>query len=98
MKKGFRDRGIDTVFLDTNVNGLPDDGAATILRNNATLENGVDITSANTCGFCNREMSTTGGGQVVRLTNPTNILMDINVNTAGSISILTSKDGGTTWS
>jgi prepilin-type N-terminal cleavage/methylation domain-containing protein len=51
-----------TVFLDTNVNGLPDDGAATILRNNATLENGVDITSANTCGFNNRGMSTTGGG------------------------------------
>jgi prepilin-type N-terminal cleavage/methylation domain-containing protein len=87
-----------TVFLDTNVNGLPDDGTATILRNNVTLENGVDITWANTCGFNNRGMSTTGGGQVVRLTNPTNILMDINVTSAGSISILTSKDGGTTWS
>ena len=85
-----------TVFLDPNGNGIPDDGAANIIRNNATLENGVDITAANTCGFNNRGMSTTGTPQI-RLTNPTNIIMRIDVTTAGSISILTSKDNGVTW-
>jgi len=60
------------------------------------LENGVDITAANTCGFNNRGMSTTGTPQI-RLTNPTNIIMRIDVTTAGSISILTSKDNGVTW-
>jgi len=87
-----------TVFLDNNLNGLPDDGASTILRNNATLENSVDITAANTCGFNNRGLRTTAQTQVVRLTNPTNIIMRIDVNTAGGISIFTSKDGGVTWS
>ena len=86
-----------TVFLDSNGNGIPDDGAANIIRNNATLESGVNITAANTCGFNNRGMSTTGTPQV-RMTNPTNIIMRIDVTTAGGISILTSKDGGVTWS
>jgi len=85
-----------TVFLDSNGNGIPDDGAANIIRNNTTLESGVNITAANTCGFNNRGMSTTGTPQV-RLTNPTNIIMRIDVTTAGCISILTSKDGGVTW-
>lgn len=85
-----------TVFLDLNGNGIPDDGPANIIRNNATLENGVNITAANTCGFNNRGMSITGTPQV-RLTNPTNIIMRIDVNTAGGISILTSKDNGVTW-
>jgi len=85
-----------TVFLDLNGNGIPDDGTANIIRNNATLENGVNITAANTCGFNNRGMSITGTPQV-RLTNPTNIIMRIDVNTAGGISILTSKDNGVTW-
>ena len=89
-----------TVFLDTNVNGLPDDGPATILRNNATLEKGVDITAANNCGFNNRGMLPASIASPVQvfLTNPTNIIMRIDVNTAGGISILTSKDGGVTWS
>ena len=89
-----------TVFLDLNGNGNPDDGAATILKNNATLENGVDITAANTCGFNNRGMLPTGIAPPVQvdLTNPTNLIMRINVNTTGSISILTSRDGGVTWS
>jgi prepilin-type N-terminal cleavage/methylation domain-containing protein len=86
-----------TVFLDLNGNGNPDDGAATILRNNATLENGVSITAANTCGFNNRGLFTAGPGQI-RFTNPTNLIMRIDVNTAGGISILMSKDGGVTWS
>lgn len=75
-----------TVFLDNNGNGLPDDGAATILRNNATLENGVIITAANTCGFNNRGMFTAGPGGVT-LTNPTGLVMGINVNIAGGIGI-----------
>ena len=86
-----------TVFLDNNKNGLPDDGAGTILRNNATIENAVDITAANTCGFNNRGLRTTAQTQVVRLTNPTGIIMRIDVNTAGGISIFMSKDGGATW-
>ena len=85
-----------TVFLDSNGNGIPDEPAANIIRNNTTLESGVNITAANTCGFNNRGMSTAGTPQV-RLTNPTNIIMRIDVTTAGCISILTSKDGGVTW-
>jgi prepilin-type N-terminal cleavage/methylation domain-containing protein len=85
------------IFLDdVNPNGIYD-GGETILRNNTTLENDVDITAANTCGFNNRGLRTTALTQVVRLTNPTNIIMRIDVNTAGGISILTSKDGGVTW-
>ena len=90
----------DTYFVfldDVTANGLYEP-AETILRNNVTLENGVDITVGNTFGFNNRGMSTTGTAQVVRLTNPTNIIMRIDVTSAGSISILTSKDGGATWS
>jgi prepilin-type N-terminal cleavage/methylation domain-containing protein len=86
-----------TVFLDLDNDGVQDDGPTTIIRNNASLENGVDITAANNCGFNNRGMSTTGAPQI-RLTNPTNIIMLIDVTTAGNISILTSKDGGATWS
>ena len=86
-----------TVFLDNNLNGLPDDGAATILRNNATLENAIDITAANTCSFNSRGLRTTAQTQVVWLTNPTGIIERIDVNTAGSISIVMSKDGGATW-
>jgi prepilin-type N-terminal cleavage/methylation domain-containing protein len=88
-----------TVFLDNNLNGVSDDGPASILRNNATLENGVDITAANTCGFNNRGMLPASIAPPVQvfLTNPTNIIMRIDVNTAGGISIFTSKDGGVTW-
>ena len=77
-----------TVFLDLNNDGVQNDGPTTIIRNNASLENGVDITAANTCGFNNRGMSTTGAPQI-SLTNPTNIIMRINVTTAGNISIVT---------
>jgi len=94
-----------TVFLDSNSNAIQDDGVGTILKNNVALENGVVITTTtftltpNTSGFNNRGMLPTlvDSGQV-RLTNPTGLLMGVNVNAAGSISIVTSTDGGTTWS
>jgi hypothetical protein len=64
------------------------------------LENGVDINFANNCGFNNRGMLPASIVPPVQvfLTNPTGLWMRIDVNTAGSISILTSKDGGATWS
>ena len=86
-----------TAFLDLDGNGNPDDGAATILRNNATLENGINITGANTCEFNNRGLFTAGPSQI-DLTNPTGIIMRVTVNTVGGISISMSRDGGATWS
>jgi prepilin-type N-terminal cleavage/methylation domain-containing protein len=85
-----------TVFLDSD-NDLILDAGETIIKNNVALENGVNITAANACGFNNRGMFAAGPGQVF-LTNPTNRIMRIDVNTTGGISILTSRDGGVTWS
>jgi prepilin-type N-terminal cleavage/methylation domain-containing protein len=72
-------------------------GVDTVIKLNVPLENGVDITVANPCEFNNRGLFTAGPIQV-RLTNPTNLIMRVDVNTAGGISILMSKDGGVTWS
>ena len=91
--------GNDTyfVFLDDSISNGSYDAGETILRNNTTLENGVNMTAANTCGFNNRGLRTTAQTQITLLTNPTGIIMRIDVNTAGGISILMSKDGGVTW-
>lgn len=86
------------VFLDDSIQNGSYDPGETILRNNATLEDGVNMTAANTCGFNNRGLRSTLQTQVVQLTNPTGLIMRIEVNTAGGISISTSKDGGVTWS
>jgi len=85
-----------TVYFD--VDGITGylNGTDIPIKSNVTLENDVDITADNTCEFNNRGMSTTGAHQV-RLTNPTGLIMRVNVNVAGGISILTSKDGGVTW-
>lgn len=85
------------VFLDDSISNGSYDAGETILRNNTTLENGVNMTAANTCGFNNRGLRTTAQTQVAQLTNPTGIIMRIDVNTAGGIKILMSKDGGVTW-
>lgn len=77
------------VFLDDSVSNGSYDAGETILRNNTTLENGVDITAANTCGFNNRGLRTTAQTQIVQMTNPTGIIMRIDVSTAGNISIVT---------
>ena len=77
-----------TVFFD--VDGIPGflNGTDVPIKSNVTLENGVDITVANTCGFNNRGMSTVAGLIQVFLANPTGN-MRIDVNTAGNISIVT---------
>lgn len=92
-----------TIFLDAN-GSWSVDATETKIRENASFENGVTISNItlpfNTTGFNNRGMLPTGaapGGQI-DLTNATGIIMRVNVNTAGNISILTSKDGGVTWS
>jgi type IV fimbrial biogenesis protein FimT len=87
------------VFVDTNGDGLQNDGASSILKNNVTLENAVTIGNStflnSTIGFNNRGMATNTGR--IDVTNPTNTKLRINVITTGYISILTSKDGGSTW-
>jgi len=96
-----------TVFFD--VDGIPGylNGTDIPIKSNVPLENGVDITGSNltvnTCGFNNRGLLPNGFAPAlvqgrVDLTNPTNRILRINVNTAGGISILTSTDGGVTWS
>ena len=80
------------IFLDTNEN-LVLDGGEPVIRQNASLENGVTITGttlpADTTGFNNRGMLPVGAapGGRVSLTNPTGLVMGVNVNAAGGISV-----------
>ena len=94
-----------TIFLDASVptNWALDSGE-TIIKQNVSLQNGVTIAgttlAANTCGFNNRGMLPPPAVPgVVKLTNPTNLLMGVEVmNTAGGIRIVTSTDGWVSWS
>lgn len=94
-----------TIFLDASVplNWALDFGE-TIIKQNVSLETGVSITgttlAGNTCGFNNRGMLPAPAVPgVVRLTNPTNLLMGVEVmNTAGALRIVTSTDGWASWS
>lgn len=74
-----------TVFLDPDGSSSWTAGD-TMIKDNVTLENGVDITAANTCGFNNRGLFAAGPIQV-RLTNPTGLVMGVDVNVAGGISV-----------
>jgi prepilin-type N-terminal cleavage/methylation domain-containing protein len=75
-----------TVFFD--VDGIAGylNGTDIPIKSSVTLENGIDITAANTCGFNNRGLFTAGPGQI-SLTNATGLVMGVNVNTAGGISV-----------
>jgi prepilin-type N-terminal cleavage/methylation domain-containing protein len=82
-----------TVFFD--VDGIPGylNGTDIPIKSNVTLENGVDITvttlTADTCGFNNRGMLPAGfASGKVNFTNPTTLVMRVDVNIAGGISIL----------
>ena len=88
-----------TVFLDSSGNWALD-STETIIST-GTLGKDVDITgstfTSHTYGFNNRGMSASDPGQV-QLTNGSGLLMGVRVNVAGGISIISSTDGGTTWS
>ena len=87
------------IFIDTDKDQDFDSGE-TVLSTGA-LENGVDITGStftdNTYGFNSRGMSAGTTGDV-HLTNGSGLLMGVRVNVAGGLSIISSTDGGTTWS
>jgi prepilin-type N-terminal cleavage/methylation domain-containing protein len=93
------------IFLDASdpLNWAYDGATDTYIRQRTSLEDDVTITgttlTANTCGFNNRGMLPNGAAPgVVRLTNPTGILMGVEVlNTAGTIRIVTSTDGWVSW-
>jgi type IV fimbrial biogenesis protein FimT len=77
------------VFVDTNGDGVQNDGAATILKTNVTLEDGVTMINPttftnDTVGFNNRGMAPTSAGRV-NLINPTGG-GGVLVNIAGGIS------------
>ena len=76
-----------TVFLDVNGDSTYTNGVDTLIKGPVTLENGVNITAAATCGFNNRGMSTAAGPTQVRLTNPTGVATNVNVNTVGNITV-----------
>jgi len=92
-----------TIFLDTSspVNWALDAGETVLSTGN--LEDGVDITNttftANTYGFNNRGMTQTPAipGDV-HLTNSSGLFIGVRVNSAGGLSIISSTDGGITWS
>ncbi|MEA1946702.1 MAG: GspH/FimT family pseudopilin [Thermodesulfobacteriota bacterium] len=92
-----------TIFLDTSGDGLLN-GVETVLSN-GLLADGVDVTgttfSFNTLGFNNRGMPATalnGQDDDVYLTNSSGLFIGVRVTIAGGLSIITSTDGGTTWS
>lgn len=92
-----------TVFLDEILQNWALDGGETVIRQNASLENGVTITGttlpAHTSGFNNRGMLPAGvAGGVVRLANQTGLLIGVEVFTSGGIRIVTSTDNWATWS
>ena len=78
-----------TVFFD--VDGIPGylNGTDIPIKSNVTLEKGVDITAANTCGLNNRGMLPTiiAPPVQVSLTNVNGLVMGVSVNTAGNISV-----------
>jgi type IV fimbrial biogenesis protein FimU len=76
-----------TVFLDVNGDSTYTNGVDTLIKGPVTLENGVNITAANTCGFNNRGMSTAVGATQVSLTNPTGVVTNVIVNTVGNITV-----------
>jgi prepilin-type N-terminal cleavage/methylation domain-containing protein len=95
-----------TIFLDASVpiNWALDAGE-TVIKQNEPLQDGVSITAttftANTFGFNNRGLSIglpAAAPYQVRLSNPTGLLVGVDVNTAGGISIVTSTDGWGSWS
>jgi Tfp pilus assembly protein FimT len=93
-----------TIFLDAVPTNLIWNPGETIIKQNVSLQNGVTIAgttlAGHACGFNNRGMLPPSAGPgVVKLTNPTNLLMGVEVmNTAGGIRIVTSTDGWASWS
>lgn len=88
-----------TAFLDSNGNWALDSGETII--SNGTVEKDVNIYgstfTSNTCGFNNRGMAAAAPGQVY-LTNPSGLFMGVEVNIAGNVQVISSNDGGSTWS
>jgi len=91
-----------TIFLDTSPENWAYDGVETVIST-GNLQNGVDIIettfTSNTYGFNNRGMTQTPAipGDV-HLTNHSGLFLGVRVNAAGGLSIISSTDGGTTWS
>jgi prepilin-type N-terminal cleavage/methylation domain-containing protein len=92
-----------TIFLDTSspLNWALD--ASETIISTGNLQNGVDVFNttftSNTYGFNNRGMTQTPAipGDV-RLTNSSGLFLGVRVNVAGGLSIISSTDGGATWS
>jgi prepilin-type N-terminal cleavage/methylation domain-containing protein len=84
-----------TVFFDVGGGFGYQAGTDIPIKSNVALEDGVNITgspfaaTADTCAFNNRGLLPSGysSGQVI-LTNPTTLVMRVDVNAAGGISIL----------
>ena len=87
------------IFIDADQDQALDEGET--VMSTGTLESGVDITEStftnHTYGFNSRGMSAGTTGDV-RLTNSSGLFLGVRVTTSGTLSIITSADGGTTWS
>ncbi len=87
------------LFIDTDQDQDFDSGETVL--STGTLENGVDIIDStftdDTYGFNSRGMSAGTTGDV-RLTNSSGLFFGVRVTTSGCLTIITSTDGGTTWS
>lgn len=88
-----------TAFLDSNGNWALDSSETIV--SSGTVEKDVNIygstLTSNTYGFNNRGMAASAPGRVF-LTNPTGLFMGIEANIAGNVKVISSNDGGSTWS
>ena len=87
------------IFIDTDQDQIYD--ATETVISTGTLEDDVDIIGStftnHTYGFNSRGMSAGGTGEV-RLTNPSGLFLGVRVTTSGCLTIISSTDGGGTWS
>jgi type IV fimbrial biogenesis protein FimT len=87
------------IFIDADQDQTYDAGE-TVIRT-GTLEDDVNITETtltnHTYGFNSRGMSADTTGDI-HLTNSTGLLLGVRVNVAGGLSIISSTNGGSTWS
>ena len=91
-----------TAFLDTNGNWALD-STETIIKS-ATMKDGVDMYestfSSHTYGFSTLGVSQSPltGPYELHLKTTKGDYMGLKVNVAGSVSVISSSDGGSTWS
>ncbi len=89
------------IWLDTIGNNYSYDSGEPLIRQGATLESGVNLYQttlpSNSCALNNRGLPVNSSFGQVYLTSPSGLYLGVDLNAAGGISIITSANGGGTW-